>query len=288
MRRGSLSSFPHIQYIPQCIAENIEGIYEEHDGDAGDDGEEGAVGEEEVVVFFDHEAQGGVRGLYAKAEEGESGLYEYGGGEVAGGDDHEWPGDVGQYVAEDDAHVAQAQAAGGGDVLHLAKHEHLSADEAGGAYPHAEANGDEYLPEALAYGEGNGKHQQQGGDGIEYVDDPHNKLIYQAAEVAGYGAEYDAYSEGEQHGHHTHCQGNAGADEQAGEYVAAIAVGAQPEGAGGDEVFLYICLLRGQGIGKVSGRKEGGERIGEGVLQAIVYVVLGDQVPVCEVIIVDR
>ena len=156
---GHLCSFSHIKYIPHCISENVEGIYEEHDGDAGDDGEEGAVGEEEVVVFFDHEAPGGVWGLHAEAEEGEPGLDEDGRDEVAGGDDHEGPGNVGQYVAEYDAHMAQAQAAGGGDVLHLAQHEHLPTDEAGGAYPHAEADGDEYLPEALANGEGNGKHE---------------------------------------------------------------------------------------------------------------------------------
>ena len=53
-------------------------------------------------------------------------------------------------------------------------------------------------------------------------------------------------------------------------------------------MLFYVVLLRGQGIGKVIGRKEGGERVGEGILQAIVDVVHGYQVPVSEIIVVDR
>ena len=225
--------------------------------------------------------------LHAEAEEAEAGLDEDGRGEVAGGNNHERPGNVGQYVAEDDAHIAEAEPFCGGDVFHLAEDEHLAADEARCAHPHAEPYGNEYLPKAFADGERDSKHEQQGRDGIEYVDEPHNGLVYHAAKIAGDGAKQDTNGERQQHGHHAHRQRDAGADEQAGEDIAAIAVGAEPEGAGGDEVLFYVFLLGGLRVGEMSGREEGGERVGDGVLQAIVYVVCGDEGVAGEVVIVD-
>ncbi len=239
-------------------------------------------------MFFDHEAPGGVGWLHAEAEEAESGLDEYGGGEVAGGNDHEWTCNVGQYMPEDDAHLAKAEAFCCGDVFHLAEDEDLAADESCGAHPHAEADGDEYFPKAFANGEGDSEDEQQGGYGVEYVDEPHNGFVDNAAEVAGYGAEDDAYGERQQHGYHAHCECDTGANEQTGEYVAAIAVGAEPEGAGSDEVLLYVVLLGREWVGKVGGGKEGGEGIGDGVLQSIVDIVLRDEVAALKVVTVDR
>ena len=49
-----LSSF--VEDVAEGVAEDVEGVDEEHDGYAGNECEERAIREEEVVVFLDHES----------------------------------------------------------------------------------------------------------------------------------------------------------------------------------------------------------------------------------------
>ena len=220
-----------VEGVADAVAEEHEGEDEEHDGQAGEEGEVGAVEEDVAVVFFDHGAPGGHGGLDADAEEAEAGFEEDGAGEVGGGHDDDGAGDVGQYVAEDGAEGAEAEGAGGFDVFFFFDAEHLSAHHAGDVDPHGEAHGDEDLPEAFAEGEGDGDDEEDGGDGPDDVDEPGDEVVDPSAVVGGEGAEGDADEECNEDGDEADGEAYAAADHDHAEHVAAVGVGAEDEGA---------------------------------------------------------
>ena len=89
---------------------------EEGDGEEeGGEDEEPGVADHAVGAFLDEDAPGGVGRLDAEAEEAEDGFEEHDGGDGEGGVDDDGAEGVGDEVAEDDAAVAKAEAAGGFD-----------------------------------------------------------------------------------------------------------------------------------------------------------------------------
>lgn len=133
-------------------------------------------------------------------------------------------------MAEDDAPVGHAEDFCSLDVFFFAEGEDLSADEASGADPHRESDGDKDLVEAFADAQGDGEDEQDGGDGPEEIDEVHHDLVHPTAEVSGDGAEGDTNANRKEDSDEAHCKADAGADDDAGEDITAIAVGAEVEG----------------------------------------------------------
>ena len=220
-----------VEGVADAVAKEHECKDQEHDGCTGQEGKVGAVEQDIAVVLFDHGTPRGHGGLHTDAKEAEAGLEEDGAGEVGGGYDNDGTRYVGQDVAEDGAEGADAEGACGFDVFFLLDAVDLSAHHAGDVDPHGEADGDEHLPESLAQSKGDGDDQQHGGDGPHDIDEPGDEVVDPSAIVGGQGTEGDAYEQGDEHSDKAYRETDAAADNNHAEHVAAVAVGAEGEGA---------------------------------------------------------
>ena len=134
-------------------------------------------------------------------------------------------------MAEDGTEGAVAKGAGSFDVFFLFDAVNLSAHHTGNVNPHGKAHGHKDLPEAFAEGEGDGNDEEHGGDGPDDVDEPGDEVVNPAAVVGGQCAESDADEQGDEDGDEAHGKADPTAYHEHAEHVAAIGVGAQPEGA---------------------------------------------------------
>ena len=73
-----------VEGVAEAVGEEHEGENDEHDGQAGEEGQVGVVKENIAIVLLDHHAPGGHGGLDADAEEAQARLDEDGGGEIGG------------------------------------------------------------------------------------------------------------------------------------------------------------------------------------------------------------
>ena len=81
----------------------------------------------------------------------------------------------------------------------------LAADHARHVDPHAESNGEKDLLEALAEGEGDGEHEQQGGNAPHDLEQPTDGVVKATAEVSSESTQWHANHQREQHGQSQSC-----------------------------------------------------------------------------------
>ncbi len=135
-------------------------------------------------------------------------------------------------MAEDGAEGAEAEGASGFDEFFFFDAVDLSAYNTGDVDPHGEAYSDEDLPETFAESEGDGYDEEDGRDGPDDVDEPGDEVVDPAAMVGGKGAEGDADEERDEDSDEAYREAYTAANHNHAEHVAAIAVGAEEEGAG--------------------------------------------------------
>ena len=143
-----------------------------------------------------------------------------------GGDDEGWQR-VGQDHPPDEAPVGGADRTGRPDIVELLDPEEFGPGEAGDrrpAYqPDRDGDGDEVRAE-----EAHQRHrEQQGGQHLEELGDPHQPLVQEPAVETGRRADGDADDHADGGGACAHCEGGPAAVDDPGEYVAPQEIAAE-------------------------------------------------------------
>ncbi len=233
-----------VQGVSEAVAEEVEGEDAEGDGEGGKEDEVGSF-EEVGAGGIEHGAPGGGGRLDAEAEKAESGFGEDGGGHADGGLHQNRLERVRKDRAEEEACVRGAERAGGLNKFALAQGENLGTGEAGVPYPCGEGQGENEVGQAGAEEGDDGNGEENAGEGekgvgeIDVDDD-----VEPATIKAGDSAEKQAQGEGDCYHGDGDAEGDAGAEENAGEDVAAEFVGSAEVGGGG----------RGEAVGEIDGR----------------------------------
>jgi len=197
--------------------------------------------EEVGAGVIEHGAPTGHGGEDADAEKTEGGFGEDGAGHGDGGLDEDGLKDVGNEMAEENAKVGGAERAGGEDEFRFADLENLGAGETRVAGPSGDDEGEDDFADARAEEGGKGNGEKNSGKREKGVDeDDVDEAVEPATEVARHGTDGKAGEACAQDNGNADEQGDARAEEDAGENIAAEIVGAHP--------------VRGRGRGETGGK----------------------------------
>ena len=242
--------------VGEALGQDVQGQHGQQDGDAGEGGGPPAAGQDQVAAVGNDVAPGRCGVLDAGAQEGQRGFEDDGVGHHDRGEHQHGSGGVADDVLDQDVETAGADHAFGTDVVFAVLGQHVGADHAGQLRGVDDGDRDDDGGHRVAE-----RCQQHGGQGDagerhEDVHEPHDDLVHGLAGGGREGTEERTGKDGQGNRAEADHQRGLRAEQEAGEDVAAQAVGAE-------EVFGARRGGRNEGLQRIvrgdDRREDGGQ-----------------------------